>query len=362
MNSPLHNNSTKLKAVDFFCGAGGVTCGFKNAGIQVLGGIDIDDTCKETYEKNNTGSVFIHADISKYKPEDLKKKLGIKKNDKDLIFVGCSPCQYYTIINTSKDKSAKSRLLLEDFRLFVDFFKPGYILIENVPGLGSKNDSPLNSFKKYLSDNGYIYDDKVINAFNYKVPQSRKRYVLIASRVSKQITIPAPLPKDNMTVREFLNAENGFYQISAGNKDVSEFQHTCQGMSALNIQRLKSTPADGGTRLSWKDNDDLQLNCYKGKDKLFFDVYGRMFWDSPSPTITTKFYSISNGRFAHPEQNRAISLREGATLQSFPKDYIFYSNSIGKIARMIGNAVPPNMAKHIGEAIIKSSTHASIQS
>ena len=356
----VETKNIKLKAVDFFCGAGGVTCGFNNAGIEVLGGIDIDDTCKETYEKNNSGSKFIHADISQYLPEDLEKELAIKKNDDDLIFVGCSPCQYYTIINTSREKSLKSRLLLEDFKHFIDYFKPGFILIENVPGLGSKIDSPLNSFKRYLTDNGYAFDDKIINAFKYNVPQSRKRYVLIATRLNTAISIPAPSEDETLTVRNALSVKNGFYPITAGSKDLSEFQHTSPSLSALNLQRLKLTPHNGGTRLSWKDNDELQLECYKNDDKLFYDVYGRMYWDLPSPTITTKFYSISNGRFAHPEQNRAISLREGATLQSFPMDYIFYSNSVGKIARMIGNAVPPNMAKHIGDAIIKSRIHATV--
>jgi len=360
----LENNSTvsKLKAVDFFCGAGGVTCGFKQAGITVLGGIDIDESCKETYEANNLGSIFINADISKYSPSQLESDLKISKNDDSLIFVGCSPCQYYTIINTSKEKSSKSRLLLEDFKLFVDYFRPGYILIENVPGLGSKNDSPLKSFKEFLQKNLYHFDEKIINAINYNVPQSRKRYVLVASRVTEKITVPLPQPSEKMTVRNFISTENGFSKISAGFKDETEFQHTCQGMSALNIRRLKHTPINGGTRLAWKDNDELQLECYKGNDKLFYDVYGRMYWDTPSPTITTKFYSISNGRFAHPEQNRAISLREGATLQSFPKNYIFHSKSIGKIARMIGNAVPPNMAKEIGNVFIKANINASIQS
>src|ERR1700733_4542586 len=125
----------QLRAVDFFCGAGGVTRGFTDAGINVLGGIDIDAVCKDTYEKNNPGAIFLHKDISKYTPEELAIDLNITPNSEDLIFVGCSPCQYYTIMNTTKDKSAKTKLLLEDFQRFVEYFKPAYIFIENVPGL-----------------------------------------------------------------------------------------------------------------------------------------------------------------------------------------------------------------------------------
>ncbi|WP_224995030.1 DNA cytosine methyltransferase [Cesiribacter sp. SM1] len=355
------NNTSALKAVDFFCGAGGVTCGFLKAGINVLGGIDIDETCKETYEKNNN-SKFIHSDISKYKPEQLQKDLNITPNDDNLIFIGCSPCQYYTIINTSKEKSAKSRLLLEDFKKFVDYFRPGFIFIENVPGLESKKESPLQTFKQYLYETGYFIDDKIINALDYEVPQNRKRYVLLASRITNVIAIPKLKCGKGMTVRNFISEEKGFDRIPAGHKDLTDFQHSCAGLQAINIARLRSTPPDGGTRLAWKDDPELQLPCYVGKDDLFYDVYGRMYWDQPSPTITTKFYSTSNGRFAHPEQNRAISIREGAVLQSFPLDYKFYSNSIEKAARMIGNAVPPNMARKIGQEIIKARKNASIQS
>lgn len=359
MSKKKHTQPPLLKAVDFFCGAGGVTCGFKEAGIRVLGGIDIDPNCKKTYTRNNRKSKFIQADVSKYTPQQLQRDLSLELNDDNLIFIGCSPCQYYTIINTSKSKSEKSRLLLEDFRNFVDYFKPGYILIENVPGLESKKESPLQSFREYLAVNGYVYDEDVINASHYKVPQNRKRYVLIASRVTSGIKIPPPKPNDNMTVRNYIGAEA---VIPAGHKDETALQHITAGLELINIRRLQRTEPDGGTRLAWKDDPELQLPCYVGKDDMFYDVYGRMHWDLPSPTITTKFYSISNGRFAHPEQHRAISLREGAILQSFPRTYRFYADSIGGIARMIGNAVPPNMAKAIGKAIIKNRTDAAIQS
>lgn len=340
----------QLKAVDFFCCAGGVTKGFTKAGIKVLGGIDIEAAYKETYEKNNKGSVFIQADISQLQPADLEKKLNIRKNMDDMVFVGCSPCQYYTLMITDKTKSAKGKLLLDEFRRFVEYFNPGFIFIENVPGIETKEESPLSKFKEFLKEKKYCFDDKVLNASQFNVPQNRKRYVLIASRLNEKIKIPKVLQKKPKTVRQAIGS---YKSVPAGNIDKTALKHWTAGLQKINLERLINTSHDGGTRLEWKDNPDLQLKCYKGKDRIFKDVYGRMFWNLPSPTITTKFFSISNGRFGHPEQNRAISLREGATLQSFPKTYNFCGDSVEIIARMIGNAVPPNMAKGMGKIISK---------
>lgn len=338
-------NTSKLIAVDFFCCAGGVTCGFKKAGIDVLGGIDIEPAYKETYETNNKGAKFIEADIAKLSPRSLHKRLGIKKNMDNLVFVGCSPCQYYTNLQTDKTRSRKSRLLLEDFKRFVDYYNPGYLFIENVPGLDTKSGSPLSKFKKFLEKKGYSFAESVVNASNYQVPQNRKRYILLASRVSKQISIPKGKSNNKITVRQAIGL---IEPIQAGTKDTSDLKHWTANLEDINLLRIQNTSHNGGTRLEWKNNPALQLPCYIGKDKTFSDVYGRMHWDLPSPTITTKFYSITNGRFAHPCQNRGISLREGAILQSFPINYKFQSESLSTIAQMIGNAVPPNLAKSIG--------------
>ena len=155
-----------------------------------------------------------------------------------------------------------------------------------------------------------------------------------------------------------LGKQNGFTPINAGHKDNTEFIHTTAGLRPINIKRLALTEKNGGTRLSYVDNEELAPNCHKNNNKSFKDTYGRMWWDKPSPTITTKFFSISNGRFVHPEEDRAISLREGAVLQSVPKNYIFKANSIANTARMIGNAVPPKYAEAIGIAIINNHLNA----
>ena len=342
-------NKSKLIAVDFFCCAGGVTNGFRKAGIKVLGGIDIDRSYKETYEKNNNGSKFIQADISHLHYSDLETKLGIKKNMDNLIFVGCSPCQYYSTLHTNKTRSSKGKLLLAEFQRFVDYFNPGYIFIENVPGLETKKGSPLDKFKNLILDKGFVFDDKIINAVEYNVPQNRKRYVLMASRVKEKISIPVGNPKSIKTVRK---AIGNIKAIPAGYRDKKSLKHWTANLEEINLKRIQNTSKNGGTRLEWKNDSKLQVKCYIGKDDTFPDVYGRMHWDMPAPTITTKFHSITNGRFGHPEQDRALSLREGAILQSFPKNYKFYSDTIGTIARMIGNAVPPQLAKSIGKRLI----------
>lgn len=342
-----------IKAVDFFCSGGGMTCGLLQAGINVVAGIDNDITCKDTYETNNPNAKFIHADVFKLKEIDLEKQLGIKRNDDQLILVGCSPCQFWSIIRTNKTKSAKSRNLLTEFHRFVTYFHPGYVLVENVPGiLGKKDKSGLDKFVSSLEEQGYAVHYEIINMNDYGVPQSRRRFSLIATRVSKSKISLKPIKGDKPVLKNFIGKENGFKTVSAGFKDETSFNHTVAGLSEKNLNRLKLTPKNGGSWLDWADNKELKRSSYQGQG--FKDNYGRMSWEKPSPTITTKFFSISNGRFAHPDENRAISIREGATLQTFPKNYVFCVKSISDAARMIGNAVPPLFAKQLGEVILRS--------
>lgn len=342
-----------LKAIDFFCSGGGVTCGFKQAGINVLGGIDNDKNCKDTYEKNNNAK-FLLDDVSTLAKESVAKYFGVKKKQDDLIFVGCSPCQYYSNINTDKTKAKGTRLLLADFQEFVDFYLPGFVVIENVPGLDSKPDSPLGRFKLFLKSNGYEFDDGVLNAKYFGVPQNRRRYLLIASRVNMSVHLPMEDRNNIRTVKQAIGDYSKYYPIEHGIIDNTPFMHSAATLSEINLRRMKNTPKNGGGRLDWKDKS-LQPKCYVGHNG-HTDVYGRMAWEKPSPTITTRFVSFSNGRYGHPEQDRAITLREGATLQSFPDDYVFYSNSQGTIAKMIGNAVPPLLAKVIGQVLTEITT------
>ena len=345
----------RYKAIDFFCGGGGMTCGLRQAGIYVVAGIDFDKDAKETYEYNNKGSVFIHSDIQKLKIDYFEQNFHINRNDDNLIFAGCSPCQFYSIINSDKTNSLQSKDLLMDFARFVAYYTPGYILVENVPGITTNKDSVLPQFLSELKKIGYeniIY--KVIDMSRYGIPQNRRRFSLIATRL-KNMRICLPVESTKMiTLDKVIGKKNGFPEVKAGYRDDSDFCHTVAGLSDKSLIRLQKTRHNGGNRLDWANEKDLQLKCFVGKDDSFKDTYGRMWWNRPAPTITTKFFSISNGRFGHPEENRAISIREGATIQTFPKNYVFKTTSIAAAAKLIGNAVPPEYARQLGEAIKKT--------
>jgi DNA (cytosine-5)-methyltransferase 1 len=363
--TPTAAGCPALRAVDFFCGAGGMTHGLLSAGVDVLAGVDNHLPCKVTYEHqdNNrrpSGNVtrFIHADISVLDPEDLVRIVGIQRNDDSLVFAGCSPCQYWSKLNTSREKSAKSKALLEHFRRFVDAFRPGYVVVENVPGLQTRSSSSgLAAFLEFLDHLGYAYDHATVAVCFYGVPQKRWRYLLIATRVSRPEWKPAialpepdrtegPFP-ERMKLKYHIGELNGFQAIQAGIRREQPSLHWAAKLSDRNLQRIGKTPRNGGSRVAWKEDPELQIEAYRGKDDIFRDVYGRMNWEEPAPTITTRFNSLSNGRFGHPEEHRAISLREGATLQTFPLRYVF-PPSFPEAARQIGNAVPPELAKRIG--------------
>lgn len=334
----------KFKAVDFFCSGGGMTYGLRQAGINVIAGIDNDPDVKETYEINNPGTKFIQADVFNLKETDLFEYIGIEKNDDNLILIGCSPCQYWSIIQTDKRKSQQSKDLLKDFHRFVKYYNPGFVVIENVPGLERKaEESGLREFVEDLKYKGYNVHYDIFSLNEYGVPQTRKRFSLIASRITENSVKPER-KKHNSVVKDFIGKHNGFPEIPAGHTDITGFQHTSAKLSIENLQIIKKTPKIGGVSIK-------QRKHFKGKG--FPDSYSRMSWDKPAPTITTRFISFSNGRFGHPEEDRAISLREGATLQTFPKNYVFYAKSMAANTRMIGNAVPPEFARRIGEAIIK---------
>lgn len=342
----------RFKAVDFFCGGGGMTCGLRQAGVDVIAGVDFDATVGPTYEYNNPGSIFVHADITKLEIEYFEKNFNIERNDDHLIMVGCSPCQYYSIINHDTSKSKKSKDLLINFSKFVEYYRPGYVLVENVPGIVTNDDSILPDFLTKLRELGYAKPEyKVINMSEYGVPQSRRRFSLIATRI-KNVKLVLP-PKDEhiSILADFIGEANGFPRIEAGHRDSTDFMHSTAALDAISLERMRLTPHDGGSRLAWAKDERLQLKCYVGKDDCFKDNYGRMSWRKPAPTITTRFSSVSTGRFAHPEEDRGISIREGATLQTFPRDYVFKTTNMATAAKIIGNAVPPEYARRLGEII-----------
>ena len=331
--------------------------GLSRAGIRVLGGIDQDADCKATYERNIKDAQYLQHDITALSERQLSKYFAIRRNDDELIFCGCSPCQFWSKVPTDRTKSKRTAFLLQHFERFISYFRPGYVVVENVPGLKRKDGSILPQFLEFLREQGYSYSDGIVNANHYGVPQHRRRYLLIATRMHDQVSLPLPYKNAALTVRGAIGKKPGLPMLSAGETSANDKLHRAAVLSPQNVQRLKSTPPNGGDRRSWSGDASLQLEAYKDDDSIFADVYGRMYWDRPAPTITTRFNSLSNGRFGHPEQHRAISLREGAILQTFPRKFRFNGSNIASITRQIGNAVPPKMAQRVGLHIKKLAKH-----
>lgn len=337
-----------MRAIDFFCGAGGLTKGLLASGIEVMCGIDVDSKCQETYENNNHPSFFCNKNI-----KDIGKKELIELTDQTnfdgYLFAGCAPCQPFSKQRKSFNRHQDFDLLNEFVRI-IDEVKPGYVFVENVPGLmKTKETGPLNNFLYKLIELKYKFIYDIIDAKDYGVPQTRKRFILLASRYFQP---EIPQKKYGINLKPFLTVRDAISNLpplEQGQKSLKIPNHNARSLSLLNIKRLQNTPKDGGSRISWPKA--LWLECHK-KNVQYSDVYGRMKWNEPSPTLTARCTSISNGRYGHPEQNRAISLREAAYLQSFPRKYKFYGSDL-HIAKQIGNAVPVQLAKEIGKYFCK---------
>ena len=340
----------KIGVIDLFCGIGGLSHGMYKEGLDIIAGFDIDDTCKYAYEKNNK-STFYNQDIKTVTKEQISS---LFKGYDIKVLAGCAPCQpfsSYAFKVKVKDKNKYD--LLYEFGRIVEEVLPDIVTMENVAQILSFKQKPvLSDFVNLLERNQYHVDFKIVYCPDYGIPQTRKRIVLLASRLGEINLIPSTHKKKNYkTVRQTIGK---LPPIEAGEICPTDPLHRARSLSELNLKRIRATPIKG----SWRDWDkDLILNCHK-KDsgKSFGSVYGRMDWDEPAPTMTTLCTGLGNGRFGHPEQNRAISLREAAMFQTFPKGYKFFSPkesiSITKASRYIGNAVPPKLGKVTARSIL----------
>lgn len=268
---------------------------------------------------------------------------------------GCAPCQpFSSYAFKNKNKDEKKYNLLYEFGRLVKDVQPDIVTMENVPAIASfKLQSVLGDFVKTLESEGYYVSYHVVYCPDYGIPQTRKRLVLLASKLGEIELIPPTHRKDNyVTVRDVIS---NLPPLQAGEECPADKLHRCRALSALNMRRMEATPYGG----SWKDwPEELLLNCHKKEGgKSFGSVYGRMTWEEPAPTMTTLCTGIGNGRFGHPIQNRAISAREAALFQTFPTTYKFFPNeqevSLTKASRYIGNAVPPRLGEVIAESIKK---------
>lgn len=334
-----------IHAVDLFCGAGGLTYGLEQSGIDVIAGIDSDPYCRFPYEEN-THARFIERDLRQVKSSEIKR---IFPSDGVKLLAGCAPCQPFSTIGPKKGERDDRWSLLNTFSKFVRDIKPTIVTMENVPGL--RKQEIFSEFKAALENSGYQIEYRVRDCREYGVPQKRYRLVLLASQLGEiKMIRPTHTEKTYRTVKETIG---GLPRLRAGQQASSDPLHKAPKLSEKNLKRIKASKP-GGTWKDWPEN--LKLDCHKKKSgSTYTTVYGRMKWNDQSPTITTQAYVYGTGRFGHPEQNRAITFREAALLQTFPKEYKFFKNHNGmkeaKIGQLIGNAVPVKLAEAIGDSI-----------
>ncbi len=341
----------EVVVVDLFCGVGGLTHGFVKEGFTVAAGIDTDASCRFAYEQNNNAE-FVCASIEAFDADRLAQYYpdGCVK-----ILVGCAPCQPFSKYT---NRYAKELSYTEKWGLLIKFgelikdFRPDIVSMENVPELlKHKKYRVYDEFIDLLTECGYDPQAHLVYCRDYGIPQKRRRLVVLGSRYGRiELLKPTHEAESYRTVKDAISHLN---PLAAGETDKDDPLHRAAGLSATNLNRIKNTPEGG----SWKDWDkSLVAKCHKRKrGKTYVSVYGRMLWDEPSPTMTTQCYGFGNGRFGHPEQHRAISLREAACLQTFPEDYSFTDPSANfytsRLGRQIGNAVPVTLGRVIAKSI-----------
>ncbi len=340
---PNHKNQL-IDCVDLFCGAGGLTHGLIRSGINVTVGIDIDTSCKFPYESNNKNR-FIEKNV---KDLTSKEVSSFFSNSKIRLLAGCAPCQPFSTYSRNRNKDEKWGLVA-DFGKLVKEISPELVTMENVPQITQHE--IFHILLDYLDGYNIWWD--IVDCTQYGIPQTRKRLVLLASKMGKIKLCSADELGLNkiVTVRQAISL---LPAIKAGEFYKNDPLHSSSSLSQLNTSRIRASKP-GGT---WRDWDvSLRAKCHRKESGRFYSgVYARMEWDKPSPTITTQFHGFGNGRFGHPSQDRAISLREGAILQTFPKDYKFINKDekpvFNKLARLIGNAVPVQLAEVIGRSFV----------
>ena len=341
----------KIYAVDLFCGIGGLTYGLRQAGINVKAGIDNDPSCEFPYKHNNSDAEFIHADIHKVQSDRIKKYY---EGADVKVLVGCAPCQPFSSHSNKKQvgrhaSNKKNFSLILQIARLVEECEPDIVSVENVPGL--QREEIYTKFLNILKDLGYHInrESSVVSCVQYGVPQTRKRLVCLASKIGEIDLIPPLYPEEEewRTVRDFIE---DLPPIQHGKTLSKDRYHSAPRLTSLNLKRIKQSKPGG----DWRDWDkELISPCHK--KTIYRAPYGRMKWDAPAPTITTQFCCYSTGRFGHPKQNRTISLREAALLQTFPESYELQDENTPlnrtQIARHIGNAVPIKLAEAIGTSI-----------
>lgn len=333
-----------IKVVDLFCGAGGLAYGLKTAGLTIAAGVDLDPACRHPFEENCKGH-FEEKSVSALTKLELDRWF---EGADVRVLAGCAPCQPFSTYSQARKTPDARWDLLRSFLHLADEVRPEIVTMENVRGLAAK---PIwREFVGGLLKAGYhVAWDEVV-CTDYGVPQSRKRLVLVASLLGPIEVPKAATGEVPVTVRA---AIADLPKLKAGEASKTDNLHVACKLSETNLKRIRASKA-GGTWRDWPE--ELRAACHiKETGETYPSVYGRMMWDSPAPTMTTQCFGYGNGRFGHPEQNRAITLREAAILQSFPRSYSFVpaeeSPTFAKVGMLIGNAVPPRLGEAIGRTV-----------
>ncbi|MER6755211.1 DNA cytosine methyltransferase [Micromonospora echinofusca] len=340
--------AVRISAVDLFCGVGGLSHGLQEAGIHVAAGVDLDRTCDYPYRRN-VRAPFHQRDVRDLTVDELSAMwpAGAVR-----LLAGCAPCQPFSSYRRGVDTSNEAQWpLVDEVRRLVQGAMPEIVTMENVPRIGGTR--IFGNFVEQLREYGYQVDFASCYCPAYGVPQRRRRLVLVASLLG-DIAVPkgAVPPAGYTTVRQAIGS---LPPIGNGETYSADPLHKSRTLTPLNLDRIKQS-SPGGSWEEWPE--ELRAPCHrKASGATFRNVYARMKWDEPSPTITTLSYSFGAGRFGHPEQDRAMTLREAAILQSFPEDYEFVrpgeSAQFAPLGRLIGNAVPPLLARAVGAAVVE---------
>ncbi|WP_329007674.1 DNA cytosine methyltransferase [Micromonospora rifamycinica] len=340
--------TVKISAVDLFCGVGGLSYGLKKAGVGIAAGFDIDPACEYPYQAN-VRAPFRKKDVRDLDADELSAmwpKGAIR------VLAGCAPCQPFSSYRRGTDTSQEAQWpLIDEVSRLVEGAMPEIVTMENVPRIGS---TPIfQAFVAKLEELGYRVRYESCYCPAYGVPQQRRRMVLVASLLGE-----IRVPKGGVGVADYPTVEQAIGELPPlrhGETDPADRLHKSRSLTPINLKRIQSSKP-GGTWEDWQE--ELRAPCHRrSSGSTFRNVYARMVWDEPSPTITTLSYNFGAGRFGHPEQDRAVSLREAAILQSFPRDYEFVAPGkpvqFAPLGRLIGNAVPPKLAQAVGEAIVQ---------
>jgi len=324
-----------LIAIDLFCGCGGLTLGLKRAGFTVTAAVDIDPMSIETYKANHPDVEVWEKDIQDLKVVSLKRKLNLRKGDLDLL-AGCPPCQGFSTMRTLNGAfvidDPRNDLLFE-FQRFVEALRPRAVMMENVPGLAE--DERFSAFCRRMENIGYLGDHCILNAAEYGVPQRRRRLIYLAGHGMK-----IPFAKPARRIKTVGDTIGGLPKAGESGDPVHDMP---EKRTPRIMELIRRIPKDGGNRTALPE--EFRLDCHR-RCNGFKDVYGRMAWGDVAPTITSGCFNPSKGRFLHPEEDRAITMREAALLQGFPRRYKFpTTGNKSAVALMIGNALPPPFIK-----------------